>query len=65
MTVINSNVGSDTTLTRTSLDVTVKGKDSVTVSITGVALVSSSLGGVASTVHLSRTAMHAVHRGLF
>lgn len=65
MTVMNSNVGSSRTLTHTSMDVTVNGNASVTVSMTVIALVASSLLLLPGTFGLSRGAMHLVRRGLF
>lgn len=65
ITVMNSNVGSSRTLTLTSIDVTVKGKASVTVSMTVIALVASSLLLLPGTFRLSGRAMGLVRRGLF
>lgn len=65
MTVINSKVGSSRTLTLTSIDVTVKGKASVTVSMTVIALVASSLLLLPGTFGLSQRAIELVRRGLF
>lgn len=65
ITFINSKVGSTPTLTRTSINLTVKAKASITVRTTSIILVSNDLRNIPGTVTLDGTAVGGVQRGLF
>ncbi len=63
--VINSNVGSTITLSRTSINYTIKGNDSVTVRDSSIILVGSSVSSIKETIGLDHLAVEGVGRGLF